>query len=127
MFKFFKDWYESHLTDPNQVALALIVLSITLVTYILLSTVAPILVAIILAYMLEGIVGRFSQSSNLKREAIVLFVYVSFIFIAILTLFMLIPIMLEQLTLFIKNLPLMLERGKALLLDFTSNNNNFIK
>ena len=71
MFKFFKDWYESHLTDPNQVALALIVLSITLITYILLSTVAPILVAIILAYMLEGIVGRFSQSSNLKREVLI--------------------------------------------------------
>tara|TARA_B100001564_G_scaffold358877_1_gene378783 strand:- start:1052 stop:2113 length:1062 start_codon:yes stop_codon:yes gene_type:complete len=126
MFKFFKDWYESHLTDPNQVALALIVLSITLITYILLSTVAPILVAIILAYMLEGMVGRFNQSSNLGREAIVLFVYVSFIAISIIMLFLLIPIMLEQLTLFIKALPLMLERGKALLLDFTSSNNNFI-
>ena len=57
MFKFFKDWYESHLTDPNQVALALIILSITLITYILLSTVAPILVAIVLAYMLEGAVS----------------------------------------------------------------------
>ena len=57
MFKFFKDWYESHLTDPNQVALALIIVSITLITYILLSTVAPILIAIILAYMLEGVVG----------------------------------------------------------------------
>tara|TARA_A100001011_G_scaffold399205_1_gene506766 strand:+ start:135 stop:1196 length:1062 start_codon:yes stop_codon:yes gene_type:complete len=126
MFKFFKDWYESHLTDPNQVALALIILTITLITYILLSTVAPILIAIILAYMLEGVVGRFHESSNLKREAIVLLVYVSFIAIAVVTLFLLIPIMLEQLTLFIKALPLMLERGKALLLDFTSNNNNFI-
>ena len=126
MFKFFKDWYESHLTDPNQVALALIILSITLITYILLSTVAPILVAIILAYMLEGVVGRFNESSNLRREAIVLFVYVSFIAISIVTLFLLIPIMLEQLTLFIKALPLMLERGKALLLDFTSNDNSFI-
>ena len=56
MFKFFKEWYESHLTDPNQVALALIIISITLITYILLSTVVPILVAIILAYMLDGLV-----------------------------------------------------------------------
>ena len=48
MFRFFKEWYDSHLTDPNQVALALIILFITLVTYILLATVAPILVAIIL-------------------------------------------------------------------------------
>ena len=126
MFKFFKDWYESHLTDPNQVALALIILSITLITYILLSTVAPILVAIILAYMLEGVVGRINASSNAKRESIVLVVYISFIVIAIVTLFSLIPIMLEQLTLLIKALPSMLERGKGLMLDFTSKNNNFI-
>ena len=42
MFKFFKEWYESHLTDPNQVALALIILSISLITYILLATVTPL-------------------------------------------------------------------------------------
>ena len=62
MFKLFKDWYESHLTDPNQVALALIIVTITLITYILLSTVAPILIAIILAYMLEGVVRRINES-----------------------------------------------------------------
>jgi len=126
MFKFFKDWYESHLTDPNQVALALIILSITFITYVLLSTVAPILVAIILAYMLEGVVGRINKSSAIKRENIVLFVYISFIAIAIVILFLLVPIMLEQLTLLIKTLPLMLERGKLLILDFTSNSNNFV-
>ena len=126
MFKFFKDWYESHLTDPNQVALALIILSITMITYILLSTVAPILVAIVLAYMLEGVVGRINESKQVRRESIVLIVYVSFLAIAIITLFLLVPIMLDQLTLLIKTLPSMLERGKILLLDFTSNNNNFI-
>ena len=69
MFKFFKDWYESHLTDPNQVALALIIVSITLITYILLSTVAPILIAIILAYMLEGVVGRLNELTNITIHA----------------------------------------------------------
>ena len=123
MFKFFKDWYDSHLTDPNQVALALIILSITLVTYVLLSTVAPILVAIILAYMLEGVVGRINESSQIKRESIVLLVYVSFIALSIVTLFLLVPIMLEQLTLLIKTLPSMFERGKLLILEYTSNNN----
>ena len=126
MFKFFKDWYESHLTDPNQVALALIIVSITLITYILLSTVAPILIAIILAYMLEGVVGRLNELTNIQRKSPVLLVYISFIAIAIITLFLLVPIMLEQLTLLIKTLPSMLEKGKTLMLDFTSSNNNFI-
>ena len=126
MFKFFKDWYESHLTDPNQVALALIIVSITLITYILLSTVAPILIAIILAYMLEGVVGRLNELTNIQRKSAVLLVYISFIATAIITLFLLVPIMLEQLTLLIKTLPSMLEKGKTLMLDFTSSNNNFI-
>ena len=94
MFKFFKDWYESHLTDPNQVALALIIVSITLITYILLSTVAPILIAIILAYMLEGVVGRLNELTSIQRKSAVLLVYISFIAIAIITLFLLVPIML---------------------------------
>ena len=79
MFRFFKEWYDSHLTDPNQVALALIILFISLTTYILLATVAPILVAIILAYMLEGIVHRFTENYRIRRNIIVLFVYLSFL------------------------------------------------
>ena len=59
MFKFFKDWYNTHLTEPNQASFALIILFTILILYILVETVAPILVAIILAYMLEGLVQGF--------------------------------------------------------------------
>lgn len=120
MFKFFKDWYDSHLTDPNQVALALIILSITIITYILLATVTPILIAIILAYMLEGLVKRFSHLYKIDRKYIVIGVYFFFLFISLLILLLLLPLMLEQLTLFIKSLPSILEKGKSLLLTFTS-------
>ena len=88
MFRFFKEWYDSHLTDPNQVALALIILFISLTTYILLATVTPILVAIILAYMLEGLVHRFSENYSLKRNTVVLLVYFSFIAISMIILFL---------------------------------------
>ena len=120
MFKFFKEWYDSHLTDPNQVALALIILFITLVTYILLATVAPILVAIILAYMLEGIVHRFTINNRISRNTVVLFVYLSFLAVSMIILFLIFPLMIEQLTLFIKSLPSILEKGKTFLLSFTS-------
>ena len=120
MFRFFKEWYDSHLTDPNQVALALIILFITLVTYILLATVAPILVAIILAYMLEGIVHRFTVNNRISRNTVVLFVYLSFLAVSMIILFLIFPLMIEQLTLFIKSLPSILEKGKTFLLSFTS-------
>ena len=112
MFKFFKEWYESHLTDPNQVALALIIISITLITYILLSTVVPILVAIILAYMLDGLVVTVTDKYKIKRSSSVLVVYSSFIAVSLATVLVLVPLMLNQISLFIKSLPRMLERVK---------------
>ena len=126
MFRFFKEWYDSHLTDPNQVALALIILFITLVTYILLATVAPILVAIILAYMLEGIVHRFTINNRISRNTVVLFVYLSFLAVSMIILFLIFPLMIEQLTLFIKSLPSILEKGKTFLLSFTSTEKGLI-
>ena len=126
MFRFFKEWYDSHLTDPNQVALALIILFITLITYILLATVAPILVAIILAYMLEGIVHRFTVNNTISRNTIVLIVYLSFLAVSMIILFLIFPLMIEQLTLFIKSLPSILEKGKTFLLSFTSTDKGLI-
>ena len=125
MFKFFKEWYESHLTDPNQVALALIIISITLITYILLSTVVPILVAIILAYMLDGLVVTVTDKYKIKRSSSVLVVYSSFIAVSLATVLVLVPLMLNQISLFIKSLPRMLERGKELLYS-SSDSNSFI-
>jgi len=117
MFKFFKNWYDSHLTDPNQASLAFIILFVSIILYVLLATVVPILVAIVLAYMLEGLVYRIQEKSQLNRNIIVLLVYFFFLTLSTVLLFMLLPIMLEQLTLFIKSLPSMLEKGK----DFLSN------
>lgn len=117
MLKFFKDWYNTHLTDPNQVALALLILFITIITYILLATVVPILVAIILAYMLEGIVKSISEKYAFQRTTAVLSVYISFLILSFMTVILLVPVMLNQISLFIKSLPSMLERGKDLLLN----------
>ena len=124
MFKFFKNWYDSHLTDPNQASLAFIILFVSIILYILLATVVPILVAIVLAYMLEGLVHRIQERSQLNRNIIVLFVYFFFLTLSTVLLFMLLPVMLEQLTLFIKSLPSMLEKGKDLVSTaFTKNLN----
>ena len=56
MLNYLKQWYEANFTDPNQVSLALILIFSVIITYILIQTISPILVAIVLAYMLEGLV-----------------------------------------------------------------------
>ena len=79
MFKFFKDWYNTHLTEPNQASFALIILFTILILYVLVETVAPILVAIILAYMLEGLVQRSLEYTEIERKFAVILVYSFFI------------------------------------------------
>jgi len=124
MFKFFKDWYNTHLTEPNQASFALIILFTIIILYVLIETVAPILVAVILAYMLEGLVKRSLDYINLERKLVVILVYSFFILISVIILFLLLPLMLEQLSNLLKSLPSYLEysiqQGKIIALGVFS-------
>ncbi|MEC9205958.1 MAG: AI-2E family transporter [Pseudomonadota bacterium] len=116
MFKVFKDWYKTHLTEPNQASFALIILFSIIILYVLVETVAAILVAIILAYMLEGLVQRLQDNIELERQLIVGIVYFFFIALSLILIFLLIPMMLDQLSVLIKSLPKMFEKGKEILI-----------
>ena len=124
MYKFFKDWYNTHLTEPNQASFALIILFTIIILYVLIETVAPILVAVVLAYMLEGLVKRSLDYINLERKLVVILVYSFFILISVIILFLLLPLMLEQLSNLLKSLPSYLEysiqQGKIIALGVFS-------
>ena len=89
---YIKQWYDENFTDPNQVSLALILIFSILITYILIQTISPILVAIVLAYMLEGLVQNLMKTASLMRNFSVIIVFVAFLIVSILTMFMLIPL-----------------------------------
>ena len=91
-------------TDPNQVSCAdtNIFYSYHLYTY---SDYLPILVAIVLAYMLEGLVQNLMKTASLMRNFSVIIVFVAFLIVSVLTMFILILLLLDQLTLFVKSLP----------------------
>ena len=103
MLNYLKQWYEENFTDPNQVSLALIVIFSVLITYILIQTISPILVAIVLAYMLEGLVQNLMKTAHIVRNISVILVFFIFLILSVITLFMLIPLLLDQLTLFVKS------------------------
>ena len=90
MLNYLKQWYEENFTDPNQVSLALIVIFSVLITYILIQTISPILVAIVLAYMLEGLVQNLMKTAHIVRNNSVFLVFFIFLVLSIITLFMLI-------------------------------------
>ena len=116
MLNYLKQWYEENFTDPNQVSLALIVIFSVLITYILIQTISPILVAIVLAYMLEGLVQNLMKTAHIVRNISVIVVFLIFLILSVITLFMLIPLLLDQLTLFVKSLPEIFDKSKILIL-----------
>ena len=122
MIKLIKDWYTDNFTDPNQVSLALVLIFSIIVTYILVQTIAPILVAIVLAYMLEGLVQHLMKITKATRHFSVIVVFFLFLIISILTLFMLLPLLLDQLTLLVKSLPEIFNKSKQLILGLYDEN-----
>ena len=116
MLNYLKQWYEENFTDPNQVSLALIVIFSVLITYILVQTISPILVAIVLAYMLEGLVQNLMKTAHIVRNISVILVFFIFLILSVITLFMLIPLLLDQLTLFVKSLPEIFDKSKKVLI-----------
>jgi putative permease len=122
MIKLIKDWYTDNFTDPNQVSLALVLIFSIIVTYILVQTIAPILVAIVLAYMLEGLVQHLMKITAATRHFSVIVVFFLFLIISILTLFMLLPLLLDQLTLLVKSLPEIFNKSKQLILGLYDEN-----
>ena len=122
MLNYLKQWYEENFTDPNQVSLALIVIFSVLITYILVQTISPILVAIVLAYMLEGLVQNLMKTAHIVRNISVILVFFIFLILSVITLFMLIPLLLDQLTLFVKSLPEIFDKSKNLILGMYDQN-----
>ena len=122
MIKLIKDWYTDNLTDPNQVSLALVLIFSIILTYIIVQTIAPILVAIVLAYMLEGLVQHLIKITKATRHFSVIVVFSLFLIISILTLFMLLPLLLDQLTLLVKSLPEIFNKSKQLILGLYDEN-----
>ncbi|MDT8363334.1 MAG: AI-2E family transporter [Nitrosomonas sp.] len=110
-----KDWYHRHFSDPQIMTLALLL--VFGFVFILLSSdiLAPLYVAIILAYLLEGLVRKI-QKLAIPRLAAVITVFVIFMLFLIITLFLLIPNLSRQTTLFLQELPRMITRGESMLI-----------
>jgi len=60
-------------------------------------------VAVVLAYMLEGLVQNLMKTAHIVRNISVIVVFLIFLILSVITLFMLIPLLLDQLTLFVKS------------------------
>ena len=115
MLDLIKVWYVKHFSDPQVVVLALVVLSGIAIIYFLGDVLAPVLAAIVIAYVLEGLVLRIGRL-GVSRPISVVFSFSLFVMTIVLLLFGLVPLVSKQLSQLIKNLPDMLNEAQQLVM-----------
>jgi putative permease len=95
--KILTDWFRRYLSDPQLVFLTLLVLGVFAVVVTMGDMLAPVLASIVIAYLLEGLVGPL-QRLGWPRLPSVLLVYVSFLLFLALVLFGVLPLASRQVT-----------------------------
>lgn len=125
MFEYINSWYRRYFTDPQAALLVILLVLGFAIIFTMGKMLAPLMAAIILAYMLEGAVQKL-QKINQRRQ---LSVYIIFsLFVGFLTFLLvgLLPILSRQLSQFFQEVPDMINNGQELLLKLPQQYPEFI-
>lgn len=115
MLQLIKAWLSRYILDQELAILWLFLLFIIIVFALLGNILAPVLVSIVIAYLLQWPISSL-QRLRLPRLAAVLSVYVSFISLVVLGIVGLLPLLFRQLSNLVSELPNMAARGQEILL-----------
>jgi putative permease len=108
-------WFERHLADPQVMGLAVVLLAGFSIIFLTGEMLAPVIASIIIAYLLEGLVGVF-QRNGLPRLVAVLLVFLGFMTFMAFVFFALLPLLSRQATQLFQLLPEMLTDGQDTLM-----------
>ena len=98
------DWFRRHFSDPQVVILAVLLIVGTLVILALGKMLAPVLASLVIAYLLEGLVGILSRY-RIPRFAAVLIVFIGFMLFLLFLLLGLLPLLWRQFEQLFRELP----------------------
>ena len=113
--KMITDWLRYQFNNPQVVFLTLFLVLLFVVVVLMGNMLAPLLAAVVIAYLLEGLVGVL-EKTRLPRLIAVLVVYFAFLLFVVLILFGLLPLLSQQATQFVQQIPSMLNVGQDVLL-----------
>ena len=109
------DWFERHFSDPQVIGLAAVLVVGFAIIYLAGEMLAPVIASIVIAYLLEGLVGLLERK-RVPRLVAVPLVFLAFLTFLFLVMFGLLPLLSRQATQLLQQLPAMLGRGQELLL-----------
>ena len=125
MFDILQQWYHRHFTDPQTVIFAFILIVGGLLIFTLNAHLMPILIAIIIAYLAEGMVGWLKRISIGRTAAAGIFTFLMVAAI-LLSFFVLLPLLSRQLTELFREMPVMLASGQQMLLHLPEEYPEFV-
>ena len=108
------NWIKRHFSDPQVVFLGGFLVVLLAVLLLAGRMMAPVVAAVIIAYLLEGLIAPL-QRLAVPRLFAVLVIYLGFLLVVILILFGLLPLISKQSTQLIQQIPVMLAEGQAIL------------
>ena len=115
MLQLVKTWLSRYILDPELAILWLFLIFIVFVFAVLGKILAPVLVSIVIAYLLQWPISTL-EKLRFPKVAAVLSVYISFIGLVVLGVVGLLPLLFRQLSNLIAELPNMAARGQEILL-----------
>ena len=110
-----KSWFRRQVENPQVVSLFLIVVFIASVFYFAGNSLAPAIAAIVIAYLLDGLVGRLRRF-GIPRVLSTHAVYLVFIASLLLAVLRLLPMLFRQLSQLAQQVPSILAKAKELLM-----------
>jgi len=116
MLDILQQWYQRHFTDPQTVIFAFILIAGGLLVIVLNAHLMPILIALIIAYLAEGMVV-WLHKVNLGRTIAASIVTALMITAILLAFFVLLPLLSKQISELFREMPNMLGEGQHLLLQ----------
>lgn len=114
MLELVQGWFKRTFSDPEAVAFIAVLAVIVFIIMTMGSMLAPVLASVVIAYLLEWPVSKL-RSLHMPRTPAVMIVFAAFLGLFVYALIGPLPLLVQQLTAFINELPSMLDKGQTLI------------
>jgi putative permease len=116
MNQLFREWIDRYFSNPQVLILWFLLILGFMLVFFLGNMLAPVLAAIVIAYLLEGLVGLLERH-RFPRFVAVLVVFIFFMVSLLALLVILLPLLSRQLGQLLQQLPAMFAKGQSLLIQ----------
>lgn len=125
MISLLRDWFNEHFSDPQILILWFFLISGFLIIYLFGEMLTPVFAGLIIAYLLEGIVGVLVKF-KIPRIVSVLLTFLFFMICMVMLVIWLLPLLSRQIGQLLQDLPAMITRAQILMMQLPERYPEFI-